>query len=193
MGATLTTGTSTTTPRMYSGIAVTAGDLIVNTSSTKAGIAPVGATLAQLNYTSATISALKSYNSAGSTYGGVNSIQYGNAIGPSAQSMAQLGNGNFAFVSQGLGTNSATNGVSLFIMDCAFNYAVAGVSITVSTDTNVKSVRIRNLSTTQFIVSWVDGTSALKFAILNNDGTTAVSAVTVATIVATPTNNFYDN
>lgn len=92
--------------------------------------------------------------------------------------VVELGNGNIAIAYTGNSSTVSTN-VNLRIR------TVLGADVIpktiLSTNASVYGCRVLKISNTQFIVAWTSS-SVLKFMALNNDGTTAVAATTVATL-----------
>ncbi len=157
------------------GAAITANDLVSNHESGAVYSANAALGISVENNATEGPSAVKALATV------ENSVNYGCTENGNSRKMAALGNGNIATVYSGDGTTDSIN-VNVRIRSPLGADVVARV--TVSTDTGVYSCRVVALSATQFVVSWGNGSNALKFAVFDNDGTVAVAATTVATLYA---------
>lgn len=100
--------------------------------------------------------------------------------------LAELGDGNLALVYSGDGATTST-ALNLVIRNAAGGIEVPKRVLT--TDPSISAYRLVKISGTQFAVVWTVSTT-LKFAVLNNDGTTAVAETTVATLAGGSANNW---
>jgi len=106
-------------------------------------------------------------------------VNYGLTSTYAMKTMCELGNGNIAQVYSGDGTTN-TNGLRCRIRTPLGADVLARVDAGTGT---IYSYRAAKLNSTQFVVAWGDNAGPyLKFVVLNNDGTVAVAATTVATL-----------
>ena len=158
--------------------AISAGDLVSNNETGYAtrSLAHFSMTPTQENNTVGGNNALKTVAPlVGATGSGV-----GNQSTMKGPFIAELGNGNIVHVYTGNGTTANTN-LNAVIRSVNGNDIVSAAVIgVISTDTAIYCA-VRKLNATQFVIAW-NSNSTLKFAVLNNDGTIAVSATTVATL-----------
>lgn len=171
MGVNVTT-THSTEIRIPAYSAVASGDLIVNVEG-QAVPASTALSLAQLNNTTVGLQSVYPVTSQGTYYGGDTEM--------ACKRIVEVGDtGNILSVVVGDGSTSATTGVKMFTS--SITGAVARAAVTVSSSTSA-AARIKRLTAGTVVVVWAE-TTALKFAIYNNDGTVSVAATTVATIVS---------
>jgi hypothetical protein len=171
MGFNTLTNSSQEIVSVVAGSAVAAGDLV--TYSEAGGVAPSSVALGLTieNTTTAGMSVVYPLTAQTAAIdGGTPNM---------AKTACELGDGNVAFAFSGDGS-IGTNNVNLMITTATLS-AVSG-RLAVAAITSVTAIRVLKISSTQFVVSWLQASSVLRFVVCNNNGTVAVAAVTVASL-----------
>lgn len=150
---------------------ITSGNLVTLSDGGNTGITSSALTLAQQNVTTAGLSAISAYAQRGGANYQFFPYDNNNAV--------QLGNGVIAMAYSGNGSQTTT------AVNVAY-FTIAGGSFqpitTVSSFTNILSIKIIKLSATKFVVGY-NANNICYVRVINNDGTTASSEINVATIV----------
>lgn len=163
------------------GGAISSGDLVTLLESGQAAKTSTTLGIPNENVTTAGPSAIRAVAE-------VESTGYGSDVDQHHR-MCELGNGNIAIAYTGNGYDINAS-VNLRIR------TVLGADVIpraiLSTDRAVYCCRVLKISSTQFVVAWAVNGGSLKFMVLNNDGTTAVYAVTVATLNAATDTSYWN-
>ena len=189
MGATVINGQLGTVSKYIAGTTINANDLVINTSTGTALVANPSVTLAVNNNSTAGITS--TYAIAVNNASSSGSIQQGMNVRQNA-TMAQLSNGNIIVVQSGATTSNPKANGTFYIRSLLGGFATLSYPIVFSTDTIVYAV-VYKLTSTTFVIAWLNTSNILKFQIYNNNGTTSGSTVTVATLGSSIAGSFSCN